>query len=131
MEKEPASSEGGARDADNDNGVSNERGNVEQCGEKGLVVDLEDEPSSEGSEVGSDDSNASQARGRPRSRKRKEKSNSQAAGSSTKRKKRGVGKVPKADKHILVLCERTNNIWLAKICGMFWLKMFLFPVCQC
>lgn len=105
MEKEPASSsEGGARDADNDNGVSKERGNVEQCGEKGLEVDLEDEPPSEGSVVGSDDSNASQARGNPRSRKRKGQSNNQAAGSSTKRNKRGVGNVPKASKHILVLC---------------------------
>ena len=112
MEKEPASAESGARDADNDNGVSNERGNVEQCGEKGLEVDLEDESPRDDSVVGSDDSSASQATGRPRSRKRKEKSINQAADSSPKRKKRGVGNVPKAGKHILVLhtCINMQNV---------------------
>jgi len=122
LEKETPSEGAERDDTDNDNGLSNERGNVGQREEQGLVAHLEHEPPSEVSVVGSDDSDASQARG---SRKRKEKGNSQAAGSSTKRDKRGSGKVPKTGKRYLY------NILLAKICRMFWLKMFLFPVCQC
>lgn len=83
-EKEKGS-EDGARDdvTDNDNGVSNERGNVDQRGQDGLLVDLEHAPPTEVSVVGPATLNARQAT------------------DGSKRKKRRDGKVPKAGKPYL------------------------------
>ena len=128
MEKEPDS--GGKDDVADEGGASSELGIVDQRGQEGLLADhlsLQHALASEVAVVESAESSGGAGQATCNGGTAQVKK----ATGSNKRKKGDGGKVPKAGKQCLYYMKiiagaaTSNNIMLAKICRMFWLKMFL------